>query len=252
MVGIQCASAIEWADYTIDECILDTNTPLEIDKCVSYQYENIDERLNRVYKQLVDSLPESNKTDLKQKQRQWIKDRDKLCYKKEDEFSKAMDCYIKETMQKITELSELDKQVNKHKFEGKWEHSFKSYDGATPIHTSYFLIENGENICGTWSDATDNKLRGRALFRAEDSLYARSIKICGYRYVSCENEGGANNKAVDSAFANWDANNNHVISAVPSEQDIYLRKKTPLSKKEKDKLIKDNKWLQDCLNYKGE
>jgi uncharacterized protein YecT (DUF1311 family) len=242
LFSFQWANAIDWKDYTLDNCDgLDNG---DKDKCIFNQYQSINERLDEVYKQVVNSLPYDKKVILRQKQRAWLKERNKLCNSIYED-----NCYMDETMKKIEELSELDKQINKHKFEGKWEASFvsdyKYLNGEEkPIYTTYhyFLIENGENICGTWGI---NANKGKALFVAEDSLYARSVKICGYMHSPCENS----NKT--KAFADWDTNNDKMMSAVTYEQD-HIRTRTPFTQTEKEKLIRENKWLQDCLSYKGE
>jgi uncharacterized protein YecT (DUF1311 family) len=265
LFSLQLANAIDWSNYTLDNCydmdITDDWGKGSRDKCINSQYGFIDERLNRVYKQVINSLSNDNKTKLIQKQRAWLKERDKLCAELDDNGC------INETMKKVAELSELDKQLNKHKFEGKWARAFMigyKYDkvsagdfvlhipgvfghrhfnyGGNTVYAAehYFLIENGENICGIWGFEADNS-RGKAIYRAEDSLYARSVKV----YIEKGNE--------TKAFADWDIDSGETVSAVTYQQrGTNIRQKTPFAPGEKEKLIKENKWLQDCLNYKGE
>jgi uncharacterized protein YecT (DUF1311 family) len=268
--SVQLTNALDRSYYTLDNCYDTTDDfPGDKDKCIESWYGLIDGRIDEVYEQVRRSLSKDNQTKLRQKQHKWNKEVEKACAEPDD------NCYMNERVKRLEELSELDKQLNKHKFEGKWVGAFVtgskwgnykvSIDdfvlhipgvfgrrhivyGGNPIYTiyHYFLIENGENICGIWG-LEDGSSKGKALYKAEDSLYARSVKMCGQMNFPCENENGA------KGFTDWGMDNTDTVSAVAYQhRGTYIRQKTPFAPGEKEKLIKENKWLQDCLNYKGE
>ncbi|MDR1351072.1 MAG: DUF1311 domain-containing protein [Zoogloeaceae bacterium] len=245
----QYASAIDFSPSASRDCVY-------IKAC----YETADNNLNRVYRQILESLSGEEKTALRNKQRAWLQERDNQCAQYEDNETKLTACRLDATIPRVAELSVLDLQVNQHKhqFEGKWESCFE-FDDKELIEqygrencVAYYLIENDKNICGEWEDWASGRLYGgNVLLRAIDSRYAEFVKICsngGYSgYANCYTNG---DKPV--AFSDWttrkDTDDFHTQSAELSKGV----KRTPFSPKEKETLIKENKWLQDCLNYQGQ
>lgn len=53
--------------------------------CLGLENDAQDRRLNAIYKEVMGSLDQAGKSDLRDLQRQWIKDRDATCHKASDE-----------------------------------------------------------------------------------------------------------------------------------------------------------------------
>jgi hypothetical protein len=213
----------------------------------------VDDQLNRVYKQIMSSpaIGNANKSIIREEQRAWLKNRDRLCGQYLGNKTKMMACNLDVTVPKVLELSNLDLKINTSRkpFEGEWTVCYDKFC------LYYFTVVDGENICGTWQEARgdgDWKTNGRALFRAVDSGYAIAQKACAelgsYRTPECEYS--KNGTRFDTNFSEWTKlhGGEIVISSIVRDSD----KRVEYAQEERDNLIKKTKWLQDCLNYKGE
>jgi uncharacterized protein YecT (DUF1311 family) len=234
-------------------------------KCVKLVYQEINERLERVYNNLIETLPQDNKTKLIKEYSSWLKDKNKQCAKYSNNEIKLKSCHIGISIPKLNELWKLDEEINTNQFEGKWVACFRFEDddlkqryGNFPICVVDFLVQHGNNICGTHEEwGSGRHYIARVLFETEDGKTTRSVKVCDDngnfdRYIACDNEDWKN--PIQTDFSNWTVSDDLGASTA---QYINLKSlssyiKTPLLPIEREEVIKENKWLQDCLSYKGE
>jgi uncharacterized protein YecT (DUF1311 family) len=252
--GVQCSNAKDGIfdriayQYPTD-CSLSLYSGKDT-KCVKLVYQEINERLERVYNNLIKTLPQDNKTKLIKEYSSWLKDKNKQCEQYSGKEIKLKSCHIDISIPKLNELWKLDEEININQFEGKWASCWG--DGTCLIN---FLVQQDNNICGTYQDIIGvMKLQSnRALFKTQDGKTANSVKACGdsYNYIACDNEDWKN--PIQTDFSNWTLSSNlHVSTKQGFGKNSYLNIKTPLLPSEREEVIKENKWLQDCLSYKGE
>ncbi|MDF2388411.1 lysozyme inhibitor LprI family protein [Nostoc ellipsosporum NOK] len=88
-------------------------TQLEINRCAQLSYQNADQKLNKVYQQLLPKLSRSRKQKLIAAQSAWIKFRDTSCEFEKSEYEGGsvaptiyFGCLEKNTKQRTQELQE--------------------------------------------------------------------------------------------------------------------------------------------------
>ena len=89
-------------------------TQLDMNADAFRAYEKADKELNLVYKQVIGTMPELDKTTLKTAQRKWIKIKESSCKKEAAEYEGGSmyamiyhDCLATKTKKRITELKKL-------------------------------------------------------------------------------------------------------------------------------------------------
>jgi uncharacterized protein YecT (DUF1311 family) len=266
--GVQCSNAKDGIfdriayQYPTD-CSLSLYSGKDT-KCVKLVYQEINERLERVYNNLIKTLPQDNKTKLIKEYSSWLQSKNKQCEQYSGKEIKLKSCHIDATIPKLNELWKLDEEININQFEGKWAGCFRftsnelkqRYGGS--ICVAYFLIQQDSNICGTSQEwASGWFYDNRALYRTENGENAYAIKVCndggyGDTYINCDN--GSWNNPIQTDFSNWTIGNNLGVEIEQHIDTKFLGSKlrTPLLPIEREEVIKENKWLQDCLSYKGE
>ncbi|WP_404357029.1 lysozyme inhibitor LprI family protein [Methylotuvimicrobium sp. KM1] len=81
--------------------------------CIGQEHERQDDRLNGVYKTLMDTLPEERKSALRDAQRAWLKYREANCHFYNDPDGGTMarvqanDCFMTETAKRAKELEAI-------------------------------------------------------------------------------------------------------------------------------------------------
>jgi uncharacterized protein YecT (DUF1311 family) len=256
----QCTSAIDarswYLSYKPTECSLSLYRG-QI-KCVKLVYLEINERLDRVYKELITLLPKDNSTKLIKEYNLWLKQKDEFCSRHSNDEIKLKSCHIDFAIPKLNELWNMEWEIEniKNKFEGKWTSCAEYVDGVSCL--SYFLIWQDNNICGNWQNFVEyssyiERFAGRALYRMDGDKLS-SIKACTDRVDIFDEDCYDDMEYKDNIISHWtntdfgETDFQQVFQKEPFKTMI----KTPFLPTERDELIKDNKWLQDCLNYKGE
>jgi uncharacterized protein YecT (DUF1311 family) len=238
--------------YQPTECSLAVYTGEEAE-CIELIYQDINERLGKVYRQLVSTLPKDNKTKFIKEYQAWSQKKDKQC--EQYSYNKIIlkSCRIDAAIPKLNELWKLDNEINVNQFEGKWLDCSDKYNGGVACLV-YFLVQQDNNICGTWHEINNIRwytehFSGRALYIAQENNNATSVRVCDdIDDVYCDDH------RVDTDFSDWEKYDRFEILAEQRfiEKPFNVKMRTPIFRDEKERLIRENKWLQDCLNYKGE
>jgi hypothetical protein len=150
-----------------------------------------------------------------------------------------------------------------HPYEGKWI-SCNSPEGNFACRT-YFAVEQDGNVCkGDWYRVNPNE---RHVVMSLERKYGN--RVYPVKHCSLDNKGFSNCNILEDGydehgrktyktsvpFSKWKDNRNEGERWM---QGFYKKTffstsiKTPFLSGEREELIQTNKWLQDCLNYKGE
>jgi hypothetical protein len=204
--------------------------------------------MDEMYKELVASLSKNDSAEFVKKHDLWLKQKNKVCTKYSSNDMELKTCHINFNIPKLNELwdIELKAETIKSKFEGKWVDCYG--DKRELYCRDDFLMQQGDNICGTWGwiDTRAYFHGGNALFRSKNGKFADSVKVCNHRNVA-----GISDCSVD--FSDWTDSSDESISWKQEFQKrpFHTSIKTPFLPGEREELIQTNKWLKDCLNYKG-
>ncbi|MDR1975432.1 MAG: hypothetical protein LBQ18_00420, partial [Campylobacteraceae bacterium] len=170
------------------------------------------------------------------------------------------------TIPKLNELWEIESVSAKHPFEGKWADCFYR-DGALVCGT-YFTVEQGDNVCNAdWYRANkDDYYIAIALYKRQNG-HIKPVKFCdengadSYEYTGCDiyedgyDKQGRKTYRTGVPFADWEIDDDKSTKwgqSFRQPPSFSTTLKTPFLPNEREGLIQTNKWLQDCLNYKGE
>ncbi|MDR1285619.1 MAG: hypothetical protein LBJ88_05420 [Campylobacteraceae bacterium] len=235
-------------------------------ECVKEVYLEINKRIDKVYKELAIALQKNDSIKFAKEYDLWLNQKNRVCDKYSSDDLELKTCHINFNIPKLNELwdMELKTEMIKNKFEGNWIYC---YEDKRELHCTYrFLVQQGDNICGTWQWVNINNRydSGKALYRSKDGKVADSVKACSDgtldSFYRCEiyiknfedNKSPSYNLEID--FLDWEESDNEGTAA----EQMFIKRpfktsiKTQFLSGEREALIETNKWLQDCLNYKGE
>ncbi|MDR1285618.1 MAG: hypothetical protein LBJ88_05415 [Campylobacteraceae bacterium] len=219
-----------------------------------------EEMLDKEYKNVLKNI---DAVKLIKKYPLWIEMRDEFCSMYSDNQTKLQLCHIDLGIDKLHEFWNMEWEIDSIPyFEGKWLSCGQNYhDDGISCALSFFVEQNGK-ICGAWrSMGIDyiSGIRARFIKVKEDGMAYTDIgcydghssdNACSI-YTIGNNSKRLNKEQLDSNVSNWQSYDYYdvVFGQYYYGKDFFWRSniKTPFLPNEKEKLIEDNKWLQDCL-----
>ena len=241
-----------------------------IGRCLDEVYTKWDKKLNDTYKSVMGYLSKDKKTELRNQQRIWLKERAKKCDGLSSEHAiKA--CHLDEAQLKVLALEDQEADLMPKTFEGDWSSSPEEGEGLS----SY--VQQGDIICGIEQSHKPSVYRNVKLKRIDMSL-AKVLKSFDCRYESdCNNiniedgEDGEDGieydgeaykdsyiRVCNNRLYQWSGqvkdrvcknDENEIIQQGDNiyKNGFYLIKENE-SVGDRMLFIKDNPWINKCLN----
>jgi uncharacterized protein YecT (DUF1311 family) len=244
IIGASC----ETGEYLIlnDETELDCRI-VKSDFCGFYKHHGY----------ISKKISENNASTIKKQYNSWLKSRNEFCKQYSNDEIKLKSCHIDYSIPKLNELWEMKSILLEKPFEGKWADC--GYDRGSLICGTYFVVEQGDNVCsGDWIDP-NNRYISIELY-GKNANYILPFKLCFRGNTSCDiledgyDEQGRKTYQTNIPFSEWeddDSDSWQLVQYYYKKPSLITSIKTPFLPNEKEELIQTNKWLKDCLNYKG-
>ncbi len=240
-----------------------------IGSCLDEAYTKWDKKLNDTYKSVMGYLSKDKKTELRNQQRTWLKERVKKCDGLSSENAiKA--CNLDEAQLKVLALEDQEADLMPKLFEGDWSSSIEEGEGLS----SY--VQQGDIICGIEQSHKPSIYRNVKLKRIDVGL-AKVLKSfnCVHEY-DCDNiniEDGEDGidydgeayqdsyiRVCNNRLYQWSGkvkdrvcknDENEIIQQGDNiyKNGFYLIKGNK-SVDYRMLFIKDNPWINKCLNLK--
>jgi uncharacterized protein YecT (DUF1311 family) len=237
-----------------DETELDCRSA-KSDFCSTYEY----------YGSILKNIPEYNTTRFTKDYNSWLKSKDEFCKKYSNDEIKLKSCHIDYSIPKLNEFWGIESVLLEYPFEGKWASC--SYNRGNLTCGTYFFVEQGDNVCsGDWYRTNPDERYFSISLQGKEGNRLYPVKDCFIRdadgrYLStCDiiedgyDEQGRKTYRTSVPFLEWEddeEDSGRYQQDFRKEPRFYAYIKTPFLAGEKEELIQTNKWLKDCLNYKG-
>ncbi|MDR1976553.1 MAG: lysozyme inhibitor LprI family protein, partial [Campylobacteraceae bacterium] len=127
LIFLGCCARYANAWHTPTECSLSRYTGSV--RCVKLVYNEVNERLDKVYGDILRSLSKDDAAKFAKNYKDWTEERNGACREHSQDEIKFKSCRIDFTIPKLNELWEIESVSAKHPFEGKWADCFYR-DGA--------------------------------------------------------------------------------------------------------------------------
>ncbi len=217
-----------------------------IGSCLDEAYTKWDKKLNDTYKNVMGYLSKDKKTELRNQQRTWLKERANRCDGLSSENAiKA--CNLDEAQLKALALEDQEADLMPKMFEGNWRMSYGKdavYDKFS-AQDGYLLFQKGKNICGTWLYYATGLYEGLLYGKLVTPTKAKIFKRCGRITATINTECWED---IDK----WDDSSDFLKIGKDGLYSFIVDKagKRQLSQKERDKYLKEHQWIQKCLSHK--
>jgi uncharacterized protein YecT (DUF1311 family) len=225
--------------------------------------KKMEEMLDKEYKNILANI---DAVKLVKKYPIWLDMRDEFCSMYSNNQTQLQLCYIDLGIDKLYEFWDIEWEIDSIPyFEGKWISCDKDYYDNSISCTLSFFVEQNYKICGAWRNMEVDYIKGvRANFwkAKEDGVAYTGIgcydgnnddEVCSVYTVGNESKR-LNKEQLDSNVSNWHSfDYDYTISGQYYYDKGFFQKsniKTPFLPNEKEELVKNNKWLQDCLKQK--
>jgi hypothetical protein len=204
---------------------------------------------------VVKKLTDNNASTVIKQYNSWLKTKNESCKQYSNDEIKLKSCYIDYSISKLNELWDLESLLLEKPFEGKWAScNHHNIDNNLTCGT-FFIVEQDDNVCGgEWIDS-DNYYISIELYGKSDN-YILPSKLCS----GCDiiedgyDEQGRKTYQTNIPFSEWEdsyTDSWQVVQYFSKGYNLSTLIKTPFLPSEREELIQTNKWLKDCLNYKG-